>query len=564
VATGHVVGRKLRTVRRVVRRIRTDGRLPAESRRLATDALAVAAADRLARPVARALPVVGGGRRLGAGRGSGVARHGWRRWISVGVLDVSVDALRHEMATSLVSTWQAAGLAPFVVDASGAGLEIGLTVGERDSALAALQASPDGRSWYVEGTRGRRSRPVAATARWRTGWLRGCSSWRAYRLWQDADGHLVGAEAGPLITFWDNGPHDRLEQVAVRGLVRFPADSPTSVETVDGHDYPSRRSFAVDRALSRHLDPIDIVITWVDGDDASWRADKARWSGDATHTTQDAVDEARFRSRDELLYALRSISQYAGWCRRIHIVTADQAPGWLVEDDRLRLVSHSEIFPSEWLPTFNSHSIESRLHHIEGLAEHFVYFNDDMFLGRPTRPGLFFTPNGIPLFFPGQGRFGHAENTGALGVDAAARNGRALIEERWGRVVEHKLLHAPYAHRRSTLLDIEAMFPEEMERTGQSRFRADSDLSVASSFAQYVGYCTGRSLPGAIVSKYVNVENANLAQHLRQIRRRAVDTFCLNATEQALADDEGVDRAVGSFLESYFPTPSPWETRSRA
>jgi hypothetical protein len=560
VATRHVVGRKLRTVRSVWRRIRTDGQLPAESRRLAVDALAVAAADRLARPVARTLPVVG--RRLGTD--GPVARHGWRRWRTAGALDGSVDELRHDMATALVALWQDAGLAPFVVSASGPSLEIGLTVAERAPALAAMRALPDSSSWYVEGRRGRRSRTVSATTRRGTRRLVRCASWRAYRLWQDADGHLVGSEAGPLVTFWDHGPHDRWERVAVRGLVRFPADSPATMETVDGHDYPSRRSFAVDRSLSRHIEPIDIVVTWVDGDDADWRAEKARWSGDATHTTQDAVDEARFRSRDELLYALRSISQYAGWCRRIHVVTADQTPGWLVEDDRLRLVPHSEIFPPDWLPTFNSHSIESRLHHIEGLAERFVYFNDDMFLGRPTRPDLFFTPNGIPLFFMGQGRFGHAETTGALGVDAAARNGRALIQQRWGRVVEHKLLHAPYAHRRSTLLEIEETFPDEMACTGRSRFRADSDLSVASSFAQYVGYCTGRALPGVIGSKYVNVENANLAQHLRQIRRRSVDTFCLNATEQTLDDDASVDNVIGTFLDAYFPQPSPWERGARA
>jgi hypothetical protein len=543
----------------MLRRIRTDGQLPAESRRLAIDASAVAVADRLARPVSRVLPVVG----CRLGPTGPVARHGWRRWASVGPLEGSVDGLRHEMATTLVATWQEAGLAPFVVSASGPGLEIGLTVAERSAALTAMQSMADSSSWYVEGTRGRRARTVSMSARWGGRRLRRCASWRAFRLWQDADGHLVGSEAGPLITFWDLGPHDRLERVAVRGLVRFPADSPTTVETVDGHDYPSRRPFAVAAALSRHVEPIDIVITWVDGDDADWRAEKARWSGDATHTTQDAVDEARFRSRDELLYALRSISQYAGWCRRVHVVTADQTPTWLVEDDRLRLVPHSEIFPSEWLPTFNSHSIESRLHHIDGLAERFVYFNDDMFLGRPTRPDLFFTPNGIPLFFMGQGRFGHAETTGALGVDAAARNGRALIEATWGRVVEHKLLHAPYAHRRSTLFEIEETFPDDMTRTGQSRFRADSDLSIASSFAQYVGYCTGRALPGAIGCKYVNVENANLAQHLRQIRRRAVDTFCLNATEQALADDARVDEVIGSFLDAYFPQPSPWERGSR-
>ena len=38
------------------------------------------------------------------------------------------------------------------------------------------------------------------------------------------------------------------------------------------------------------------------------------------------------------------------------------------------------------LPTHNSHAVESQLHHIPGIAEHFLYSNDDMFFGRPLQP----------------------------------------------------------------------------------------------------------------------------------------------------------------------------------
>ncbi len=61
---------------------------------------------------------------------------------------------------------------------------------------------------------------------------------------------------------------------------------------------------------------------------------------------------------------------------------------------RINLVDHRDILPAEALPTFNSHAIETSLHRIEGLAEHFVYFNDDVFLGRPARPETFFSPSG--------------------------------------------------------------------------------------------------------------------------------------------------------------------------
>jgi len=48
---------------------------------------------------------------------------------------------------------------------------------------------------------------------------------------------------------------------------------------------------------------------------------------------------------------------------------------------------------------FSSHPIEWNLHRIDGLAEHFVYFNDDVFLINHTNPEDFFV-NGLPCDFP--------------------------------------------------------------------------------------------------------------------------------------------------------------------
>ena len=54
----------------------------------------------------------------------------------------------------------------------------------------------------------------------------------------------------------------------------------------------------------------------------------------------------------------------------------------------VRLVDHREIFRGhkELLPTFNSLAIESMVWRIKGLAERFLYFNDDvMLVGRSNR-----------------------------------------------------------------------------------------------------------------------------------------------------------------------------------
>ena len=66
--------------------------------------------------------------------------------------------------------------------------------------------------------------------------------------------------------------------------------------------------------------------------------------------------------------------------RRIHFVTWGHLPSWLnKEHPKLNIVNHKDFIPEKYLPTFNSHALWN-MHRIPGLAENFVYFNDDMFL----------------------------------------------------------------------------------------------------------------------------------------------------------------------------------------
>ena len=221
------------------------------------------------------------------------------------------------------------------------------------------------------------------------------------------------------------GTSGQLELVGTRGHERFDQHCGRTVETVDGCEYPGRSAFPVGSDLARMVEPIDIVYTWVDGADPSWQeAFRATAREHGRRVDEVALDPARYRSRDELRYSLRSVWAFCGWARRIHIVTAGQVPDWLVEDDWIRVVDHSGILPADALPTFNSHAIESALHHIDGLAEHFIYFNDDMLVGRSLRPDDFFTSNGLALVFQGGARVPGVEDDDTLAVDTAARRGR--------------------------------------------------------------------------------------------------------------------------------------------
>jgi hypothetical protein len=150
-------------------------------------------------------------------------------------------------------------------------------------------------------------------------------------------------------------------------------------------------------------DAIDVVVAWVDGRDPKHRAKRNRHlvdPGGNAKPKRAAHDERRFSDNDEIRFCLRSIRNYAPWVGTIWVVTDDQVPSAMdrrrAKRDNIRLVDHREIFRGyeQLLPTFNSLAIETMLWRIEGLADRFLYFNDDVMLVGPVEPRDFFSNDG--------------------------------------------------------------------------------------------------------------------------------------------------------------------------
>lgn len=377
----------------------------------------------------------------------------------------------------------------------------------------------------------------------------------AIEFWQRHDTHLVAPRANRAA--WAVAADGPNVLGAARLFSRFVSDwTPAHVAPA----LPTRPEFLVNCADDIAF-PVDAVYTWVDGNDPAWKQRKAMAKGEVYHA--ESASDARFISRDELRYSVRSLHLFAPWIRNVYIVTDDQVPDWLREDvPGLRIATHREIFRDHSvLPVFNSHAIESQLHHIEGLAEHFLYFNDDMFMGRPVAPQAFFTPSGTARYFPSRNRIpqGPVMETDTP-VDAACKNNRALLLKRFGRVITQPMEHIPYALRRSAMDEAERDFPEAWARTAGSRFRAMTDLSPTSSFALYYAALTGRAQPGSMPFTYLQLAVPDLADRLqRLLDGRDQDSFCLNDAFSTPEDIEAQQELLDGFLNAYFPTPSPHE-----
>ncbi|MEV6429260.1 stealth family protein [Nocardia sp. NPDC051463] len=307
---------------------------------------------------------------------------------------------------------------------------------------------------------------------------------------------------------------------------------------------------------------IDIVFSWVDGSDPEFRARRAGMLAQVVVGEGDDAD-ARIRQIDELKYALRSVDKNAPWIRRIFIATDSAVPDWLGAHPKVTVVRAVDHFSdTSGLPTFNSHAVECQLQHIEGLSEHFLYSNDDMFFARPVRPSMFFTPAGVSRFIEAGTRIGPGRNNERRsGFENAARVNRELLAARFGHVIIRHLEHTPVPLRRSVLLEMEEEFSGDFARTRTSRFRSATDISVTNSLYHYYALFSGRAVPQESARmRYVDTTSRNGLALLDGLAAdRDVDFFCLNdGSFPEITEAERV-RAVSEFLSGYFPDRAPWE-----
>ena len=335
--------------------------------------------------------------------------------------------------------------------------------------------------------------------------------------------------------------------------------------------------------------PVDAVYTWVDGSDGKWLEKKKRALEESAscYQAEGISGVGRFRSNDELKYSLRSVARFAPWIRRVFIVTDDQVPDWLDTSNRkVEIVDHRDIFDNkDDLPSFSSQAIELRLHHIMGLSERFLSFNDDFFLGRPTSVSDFFHESGKGKLFTGR-RLTRIWSAGLLRESSmvsrsmhhyAVYNARRLIHQRCGRVVNYDMRHGVKVSSRATRRELEREFPHAIRNTLAHRFRDKTDVLV-SSLEAYYQIATHRNkpcfmklfrgdrvlyslrlfrrkrdfvhipLPRSSVEKIESSFNA--------IRKYGPLMFCIN--DGSSVSREKIDLAT-DFLEEYFPERSECE-----
>jgi hypothetical protein len=152
-----------------------------------------------------------------------------------------------------------------------------------------------------------------------------------------------------------------------------------------------------------------------------------------------------------------------------------------VEHPLISIVDHRDIVPAEFLPTFNSVTLELFIHRIPNLSEHFVYANDDMFVGSPLPPNFFFNASGNPIVILREKWYGKSIVSSAPSrqhslVRTTVINTVRFMFDLTGQRYSMVICHAMEPMRKSYLEDIFAQYGAKMIANTATTFRESQNL----------------------------------------------------------------------------------------
>lgn len=307
--------------------------------------------------------------------------------------------------------------------------------------------------------------------------------------------------------------------------------------------------------------PIDVVYTWVNSDCSQWRKKfNSTLGSNDKQLGGFATDRARYCDHNELYYSLISVRKNIPWVRYIYIVTDQQVPDWYesFNYENIKIIDHHDIISEEYLPTFNSHVIEAHLHKIPGLAEHFIYFNDDVFVARPLHKAHFFEANGIASLFLSSKSLRALKNKGMQTPTLSASLRCAqLLNERYNFKPDIPLVHTYLPLRKSLYERAWEEFESEIMSFLNNRFRTDHDLNLASFLIPWLAYAEGKATTKRDICYYFNVRSKSAKEYYKSLRQAKnkdslPHSFCANDFNTKCVCDDNYSESLNECLKYQF------------
>ena len=332
---------------------------------------------------------------------------------------------------------------------------------------------------------------------------------------------------------------------------------------------------------------IDVVIPWVDGNDHNWQKQKDLYKGVKSADKSDS----RYRDWDNLQYIFRGIEKFWPWVNHVFLVTCGQKPKWLnLNCEKLRLINHTDYIPDEYLPTFNSHTIELNFHRIKDLSEHFIYLNDDFFPIRPLKSTDFFR-NGFPcdsctqqnllsIYVPDDTNIQHIDFTNLGLINAYFRKkdvtrhhlnkwygpylGIHAMMQAIAKANQHfftgfTMHHSAQPFLKSTFKTVWECYPEYLHEHSKNKFRHNTDVNQW--LIRYWQFAENRFSPYNMKRrKYFTISIDNYEEILLAINNQKYDIITINDSPRLSYDDFLlVKPRINQALDDLLPNKSIFE-----
>lgn len=325
---------------------------------------------------------------------------------------------------------------------------------------------------------------------------------------------------------------------------------------------------------------IDFVITWVDGSDSEWLAERDKFMKSSL------TSKRQFRDWDILKYWFRGVEKYAPWVNKIYFITWGHVPDFLnVNHPKIEIVNHRDYLPSNYRPTFNSNAIELSMHKIKGLSETFVYFNDDMFIVESVSENDFFyksLPRDVAILNPIVAKDTNTiasimlNNMGVINKHFNLRESVKrspfkwfnlkyshllslnFIFQPWNKAVGLYQQHLPSSFLKSTFENVWAKEFKELDETSKRKFR-NNKLDVNQWLFKEWQVMNGNFHPRKIsFGKYIMVKNSGDVDTVNKyLHDRKTKVICIN--DHVDNGVEEVSLAVKNSLEKKFKEKSSFE-----
>lgn len=291
---------------------------------------------------------------------------------------------------------------------------------------------------------------------------------------------------------------------------------------------------------------MDVVITYVDGNDPVWRNDYERHVGKNILTK-------RFRDWGTLKYLLRGIEVNMPFIRNVYLVVShpSQVPDW-VDQSNLRIVLHRDFIPSEYLPTFNCNTLEMHLHRIEGLDNEYLYFNDDMFAVGPCKETDFFR-NGRPVI-------NFSKHMFASGMyKKICRNSDTLAKEVLGLPSSRTFVRPQHICTPMLKDECEKLY----DMIGDGVKSSSTIIRTGENCNQYLFidymYYIGKVIPEKLSCKHFSVAIASAGSIRKFIANPTRKLVCINDVHVGQKRYEVLRAAILDAFEKRFPARSRFE-----